>query len=64
MTLEDMEQAIRLITVDDTVQLKPTQMFVSAGLYKTALKIMFPHHVLKRRKGVRGRALTLKWRRK
>jgi phage major head subunit gpT-like protein len=44
--------------------IKPTQLIVPQGLFKLARRIVFPHHILKRRKGARGRAMTLKWRRK
>jgi len=32
--------------------------------FKLSRRIIFPHYILKRRKGVRGRAMTLKWRRR
>jgi hypothetical protein len=49
---------------EDERKLKPTQILIHPAAFKVARRIIFPHHILKRRKGARGRALTLKWRRK
>jgi hypothetical protein len=49
---------------DNLITVKPTQLIVQPTMFMLARRILFPHHILKRRKGARGRAMTLKWRRK
>ncbi len=53
--------------VDDrgeVIRLRPTTILVPHGMQKHVRKIAYPHNILKRHKGVRGRTRTLKWRRK
>jgi len=46
------------------IRIRPKVLIIPFGQYKTARKVLYPHKVLKRRKGIRGRIYTLKWRRK
>lgn len=68
LTQATLEQAIADLAtlVDNSTPyvMKPTQLIVPQSMFKLARRIVFPHRILKARKGVRGRAMTLKWRRK
>ena len=59
-----LDMAFMINSGGETTVIKPKQLIVPLGMFKLARNIMFPHYILKRRKGVRGRAMTLKWRRK
>jgi hypothetical protein len=48
----------------EVIRIRPTTILVPRGMQKRVRKIMYPHNILKRRKGIRGRIYTLKWRRK
>jgi phage major head subunit gpT-like protein len=66
---ENLEKALMAIAahVDShghNLTVKPRHLIMPQWFFKVARRILFPHHILKRRKGARGRAMTLKWRRK
>lgn len=64
MKLEDWDAAVRKIcslTKGHVIlQMRAGKMRV----HPSFLKVLFPHNILKHRKGARGRAMALKWRRK
>jgi hypothetical protein len=65
----NLEKALMAIAAHDGINetrlsVKPRHLIVPHWIFKVARRILFPHHILKRRKGARGRAMTLKWRRK
>lgn len=62
LAVEDLGKAIE--RVEDGLKVRPSHLIVPPSLFKLARRIAFPHNILKRRKWARGRALTLKWRRK
>ena len=69
LTEAGLEQAVMRLAglIDDMgmrLAMQPTHLIVQPMHTKLVRRILFPHHILKRRKGVRGRAMTLKWRRK
>ena len=69
MTQDDLTETImRMARAIESVELglkiQPSHLLVQPNMLHLARRILWPHHILKRRKGVRGRAMTLKWRRK
>jgi len=59
-----LDMAFTINSRGETMTWRPTQLLVQPHMYKAARRILWPHNVLKHRKGARGRAMTLKWRRK
>jgi phage major head subunit gpT-like protein len=69
LTQESLEFAIAELAksikdMEARMAAQPTHLIVPPSMFKLARRIVFPHKILKRRKGLRGRAMTLKWRRK
>ena len=69
LTMQSLEKAIldivNFVHEDgEPLTVKPTQLLIHPAALRDVRRILFPHRILKRRKGVRGRAMTLKWRRK
>lgn len=61
-TLMRMARAIEGVELG--LKIQPSHLLVQSNMLNLARRILWPHHILKRRKGARGRAMTLKWRRK
>jgi len=69
MTQDDLSETIMRMaraieSVEFGLKIQPSHLLVQGNMIHLARRILWPHHILKRRKGVRGRAMTLKWRRK
>lgn len=61
-TLMRMARAIE--SVELGLKIQPSHLLVQGNMINLARRILWPHYILKRRKGARGRAMTLRWRRK
>jgi len=69
LTEQSLEEAIMQLAgmvenMEERIVMRPSHLIVPPSLFKLSRRIIFPHYILKRRKGVRGRAMTLKWRRR